>query len=108
MILLLPHQDSAGAIVRPGVVVNIIARDSTGFEGVLRSFRRLGPQTKVPKPAPNHALTVVCRLALNAHRSVWRYRRERNLCMRAFCEGQRDAYLRVALMLRSPKGKALG
>lgn len=108
MILHLPRQDSAGAIVRPGVVVDVIARDATGFQGVLRSFRYLGPKTKPAKPAPSHALTVVCRLALHAHRSVWRYRRERNLNMRAFFEGQRDAYLRVALMLRAPKGKALG
>jgi hypothetical protein len=105
MILLLPQQDSVGAITRPGVVVTLIARDATGFQGVLTSLQSIGPRTEPAKPAPNHALTVVCRLARQAHRSVWRYRREGNLPMRAFCEGQRDAYLRVALMLRTPKGK---
>jgi hypothetical protein len=47
-------------------------------------------------------------LARQAHRSVWRYRREGNLSKRAYWEGQRDAYILVALMLRAPKGKALG
>jgi hypothetical protein len=108
MSLLLPQQNSAGEIVRPGVVFKAVQRDRDGFSGLVTFQRSASPQPQrsPAKPAFSPELRTLCRLAMQAHRRSWQYRKSGFAAMEAYCHGVRDCYIQVALMVRPAKGKA--
>jgi hypothetical protein len=108
MSLLLPQQNLDGEVVRPGMVFKAVRRDRHGFSGLVTFTRPASPQSRRAPDAVAFQpdLTMICRLAKQAHRRSWKYRKAGFAAMEAYCKGVRDGYLQMAILIRPAKGKA--